>query len=93
MKKRKGFKGLIALFVVLIGVVGLVFGLKVLAEDEAGKITASKTAVATADNRGAEVTLEINTTELEAPTVDVVLIMDRSGSMKECVDPNGATNC
>ena len=81
MKKRKLLKGLTALFVLVLVVVGLFLGFKVWAEDEAGKITVSKSAVATADNRGAEVTLEVNTTELEAPTVDVVLIMDKSGSM------------
>ena len=41
MKKKKTFKGLIALFILLVGVIGLFLGLKVKAENEAGKITVS----------------------------------------------------
>lgn len=89
MKKKRILKGLTVVFVLLLVVLGIMVGIRANAQDEAGKITLSKTAVATSDNRGADVTLEVNTSELEAPTVDVVLIMDKSGSMDYTLSGGG----
>lgn len=89
--KKKGNK-IISLLSLLVMVIGTIFGAinyKVDAEDTYGKLTLSKTAVATSD-RTAKVTLEIQTSELKQKTTDVIILMDRSGSMydKVCLEYN-----
>ena len=89
--KKKGNKivSLLSLFVMVIGTIFGAINYKVDAEDTYGKLTLSKTAVATSD-RTAKVTLEIQTSELKQKTTDVIILMDRSGSMyyKVCLEYN-----
>lgn len=64
------------------------------AEETSGKLTLIKTAKVT-DSRKAKVTLEIQTSELEKPTTDVVLVVDTSGSMENtyCIEYDSPDNC
>ena len=87
--KKKG-NSIISLFSVIALLIGFIFGslnTNVSAEDTYGKLTLSKTAIATS-SRTSKVTLEINTSELKQQTTDVVILMDRSGSMYDrvCLD-------
>ena len=87
--KKKG-NSIISLLSVIALFIGFIFGslnTNVSAEDTYGKLTLSKTAIATS-SRTSKVTLEINTSELKQQTTDVVILMDRSGSMYDrvCLD-------
>ena len=89
-KKGKIIAQILSVILVVACVMAAAINYKVVAEDTAGKITLKKTAVATTD-RKAKVTLEIQTSELEQSTTDVIIIMDRSGSMSYCVTKD--VNC
>ncbi len=80
---------------VVFGIYGLTSFLDVNAEDTFGKISLSKKAESTGD-RSAKVTLELQTTDLDQPTTDIIILMDRSGSMAKtiCVEYNSTgTRC
>lgn len=88
MKETKKFLvTILGILLIVIGISSMALYLNVKAEDTFGKITLNKKAVSTGD-RTAKVTLELHTTELDQPTTDIIIIMDRSGSMyKEiCVE-------
>lgn len=84
-KKGKIIAQILSVIIVVTCVIAASINYKVVAEDTAGKITLNKTAVATTD-RKAKVTLEIQTSELKQNTTDVIIVMDRSGSMSYCVN-------
>lgn len=87
-KKGKVIVSILSVFLIVIGIIfsALQIGK---AEDTAGKIILNKTAVATTD-RKAKVTLEIQTSELKQPTSDIIIIMDRSGSMANCAETSSS---
>lgn len=81
--KKKG-KILAPIFTIIAIIVGTIFGALQIgkAEDTAGEITLTKTAVATTD-RKAKVTLEIHTSELKQSTAEIIFVLDHSSSMNE----------
>ena len=92
--RRKTYKTIICLGIVLLGILSFNIYRNVRAKDNHGKITVTKNAEPT-DNRGAIVTLGIHSSALEQPTTDIILVMDRSGSMakKICVEYNNNDRC
>lgn len=96
MKKVKQLLATILMSILVVfGIYSLVSLINVKAEDTQGKISISKTAESTGD-RTAKVTLELLTSELDQQTTDIIIIMDRSGSMakKICVEYNAnKTKC
>lgn len=89
MKKKRNLIVLFAFILVVITsaiTTAIHFSTKVNAEENAGKITVSKTATIK-DNRKVEVELKINTSKLEQDLTEVVFIMDHSTSMndKKCL--------
>lgn len=85
MKKLKELVTTILFSIVfVIAICGLVKLIDVKAEDTYGKITLKKTAVANND-RTAKVTLELQTNKLKQTTTDIIILMDRSGSMSKTI--------
>jgi len=98
MKNRKRFRNTVLSSLLLIFCVSIfVVYYSVSANDISGKITLEKTATVedVNDARTADVSLEIHTSDLDQVTTDIILIMDRSGSMAKtiCVEysQNGRT--
>lgn len=85
MKETKKFLvTIIGILLIVLGLSSMALYLNVKAEDTFGKITLNKTAVPSG-NRTAKITLDINTTNLEQTTTDIIIVMDRSGSMSKTV--------
>lgn len=85
MKETKKFLvTIIGILLIVLGLSSMALYLNVKAEDTSGQITLSKTAEKTT-NRKAKVTLEIQTSRMEQPTTDIVIVMDRSGSMYDTI--------
>jgi len=91
--RRRVYQGIICVFIFIFWLLSFNIYKNVKAEDTYGKITLTKTAVPSS-NRGATVTLGVHTSELEQITTDIIILMDRSGSMAKtiCVEYYEGTN-
>ena len=91
MKTKKAIKFVVCTLLLILGFATFNFYQGVKAKDNFGKITLTKTATPT-DNRSAIVTLGIHTSNLEQPTTDIIIVMDRSGSMAKEICVNYSNN-